>query len=206
MVGVVEEPIPCDLVACKRAESRIGNLVTDPYRWRTEADVAINSGGGFRRRDPLDGEVTAFDLVGITPFDSDLVVVELDGERLRKTLADLAFVQAPDDLPAWHFGHVSGASVVWDDAAVELRSASVGDERVDPGASYELATTEFFVGHDGLFPAFGPEDVVDRFEPQYEAVVEYGREEGLDPRIEGRVERPTLDPGDVPEREFPHGP
>jgi len=205
-VGTTDDPIVCDLQACKRGESRLGNLLVDAYRWKAGADVALNSGGGFRRRDPLAGDVTAFDLVSVTPYDSDLVVVRVDGEALTATLRDLALADAPDDLPEWHFGHVSGAAVVWDDEAGELRSARVGGDPVDVDASYDLATTEFFVANDELFPAFGPAAVVEHCGPQYEAVVEYVRETGLDPELEGRVRRPTLPEDAVPDRNWPHSP
>jgi 2',3'-cyclic-nucleotide 2'-phosphodiesterase (5'-nucleotidase family) len=206
VVGTVDRPIICDLMACKRAESRLGNLVTDAYRWKTDADVALNSGGGFRRRPPISGEVTAFDLVSITPFDADLVVLDVDGKRLCDTLEHLSLDHAPDDLPDWQFGHVSGARLVWDDEDTELREVRVGGEPIESDESYELATTEFFVAHDELFPAFGPADVVDQYGRQYGAVVEYVRETGLDPELDGRIRRPTLDTASIPERDWPFSP
>lgn len=205
-VGVVDEPILCDLMATKRAESRIGNLVTDAYRWKSGADVALNTGGGFRRHPPLTGEVTAFDLVKVTPYHSDLVLLEVNGETLRKAFRQLALVDAPDDLPWWHFGHVSGAKLVWDDAADELLSAHVDGDPVDPDTTYKLATTEFFVENEGLFPAFGPNNVIDRFGPQYEAPIEYVRKTCIAPEVEGRVRRPALEADDLPERNWPNSP
>jgi len=201
VVGTTRDPIRCDLLACKRGESEIGNLITDAYRWKAGADVGLNSGGGFRRRPPLRGEVTAFDLVSVTPYGADLVVGRVDGETLLATFRGLALAGAPDDLPDWHFGHVSGAEVVWDDAVDELRAEGVDGDPVDPSASYEVATSEFFVASDGLFPAIGPGDVVRRHGPQYEAVVEYVRETGLDPRLEGRIRRPEFDEDALPDCE-----
>jgi 2',3'-cyclic-nucleotide 2'-phosphodiesterase (5'-nucleotidase family) len=205
-VATADDPTVCDMRACKRGESRLGNLVVDAYRWQSGADVALNSGGGFRRRPPLSGEVTAFDLVGVTPYAADLLTVALDGAALTETLGHLALESAPDDLPQWHFGHVSGARVVWDDAAERLREARVGGDPVDPDATYTLATTEFFVASDELFPAFGPDDVVERHGRQYDALVEYVRERGLGHGLDGRVRRPTLDDAAVPDRDWPHSP
>lgn len=206
IVGTADEPVVCDLLACKRGESKIGNLITDAYRWQSGADVALNSGGGFRRRPPLDGPVTAFDLVSVTPYDTDLVVLCVDGETLLATLGHLALAQAPDDLPRWHFGHVSGAELVWDDAAGKLLTARVDGDPVDPHGTDTIATTEFFVANDELFPAFGPGDVVERCGRQYVAVVEYVRETGLDPELDGRIQRPTLDDEALPERDWPYSP
>jgi 2',3'-cyclic-nucleotide 2'-phosphodiesterase (5'-nucleotidase family) len=205
-VATPEEPIVCDMLACKRGESRLGNLITDAYRWKTGADVGLNSGGGFRRREPLAGDVTAFDLVSVTPYDSDLLVVRVDGETLMATLRQLALVEAPDDVPRWHFGHVSGAEVVWDDATEELRGVRVDGDPVDSASTYDVVTSEFFVANDELFPSFGPNDVVERCGLQYEAVVEYVRETGLDPELEGRISRPTLPADAIPERDWPNSP
>ncbi|PSP91955.1 bifunctional metallophosphatase/5'-nucleotidase [Halobacteriales archaeon QS_4_66_20] len=205
-VGTIEEPIICDLMACKRAESRIGNLITDAYRWKTGADVSVNSGGGFRRHPPLTGKVTAFDLVKVTPYESDLVLLRVDGDAMMATLRHLALADAPDDLPRWHFGHVSGAELVWDDASEELLSATINGEPVKSNRMYELATTEFFVENEDLFPAFGPDDVIDCSEPQYEAVIEYAREKGVDPQIEGRISRTMLTEDKIPERDWPYSP
>lgn len=206
VVGTVEEPIVCDLQACKRGESRIGNLIVDAYRWRTGAAIGLNSGGGFRRQPPLTGDVTAFDLVGVTPYGADLVVLTIDGKDLLATLRHAALARAADGLPRWHFSHVSGAELVWDDAKNELQKARVDGSPVDPNTTYEIATTEFFVANDDLFPAFGPDDVVASYGLQYEAVVEYARETGLDPERDGRIQRPTLEAGDVPERDWPFSP
>lgn len=205
-VGTVEDPIYCDMMACKRGESRLGNLVTDAYRWQTGADVAINSGGGFRRQPPLDGDVTAFDLVGITPFEATLQLVEIDGTQLRQTCRDLSLVGAPDDIPEWHFGHVSGATVVWDDETEELRRVRVDGNQVAGDETYELATSELFVAHDELFSAFGTDDVVATYGPQYEAVVNYARETGIEPALTGRIQRPALEAGAIPGRSWPHSP
>jgi 2',3'-cyclic-nucleotide 2'-phosphodiesterase (5'-nucleotidase family) len=202
VVAHVDDPIVCDLWACKRGESRVGNLVTDAYRWHADADVAVHSGGGFRRRPPLAGEVTAFDLVSVVPYRESLVAVEVSGERLRETLAELAL----DDPPAWHFGHVSGATVVWDDDAGELVDCRVGGDPVADDETYRVATTEFFLAHETLFQPLEPADAVARFGPQYEALVAYARETGVSPTLSGRIERPTLDETALPERDFPYTP
>lgn len=206
VIGTTSEPIFCDMMGCKRGESRIGNVIVDAYRWKTGADVAVNSGGGFRRRSPLEGEVTAFDLVSITPYDSELLVLEVDGNTVMQTFEQLALEAAPDDVPRWHFGHVSGASIRWDDAASELRNATVDGEPVERTETYEVTTTKFFVDNDQLFSALDWNDVVERDGPQYEAVVEYVRETGLDPEPMGRIRRPALESGAIPERNWPHSP
>jgi 2',3'-cyclic-nucleotide 2'-phosphodiesterase (5'-nucleotidase family) len=201
-VASVAEPIVCDAVAVKCGESRVGNLVTDAYRWATGADVALHAPGGFRECPPLAGEATVFDLVGVTPFGNDLVTLDVDGATLRDALRQVALAHYPD-VATWLMGHVSGVELVWDDATDELREARVGGDPLDPDGSYRVATSDYYVVSDHLFPALDPDDVVDRHGEQYDAIVEYARAEGVEPELEGRVRRPELDPDALPERDGP---
>jgi len=206
IVGVVEEPIICDMMACKRGESRIGNLITDAFRWKTDAEIAITSGGGFRRRPPLSGEVTAFDLVSVIPYRNNLLVVELEGTELKRTLRDLSLHDSPADTPDWDFGHISGGSLVWDDAVGELRSAKIDNLPVKPDQTYELATTEFNINNNELFPALKSGDVVRNGGLIHEAVIEYAETVDQYPNTTGRINRPALNESDIPERDWPHSP
>ena len=205
VVGITEEPIVCDMMASKRGESKLGNLVTDAYRWKTGANVGLYASGGFRRRPPLTGEVTVFDLMGVIPFDRDLVVLRVNGDTLTTIFRQTALVQF-DDAPRWYFGHVSGVELVWDDSTDELRAACVDGDPVDPDTTYEIATGEFYVENDQLFPAFRSNDVVERYGLVYDAVVEYVREVGLDPKLEDRIHRPTLEQATIPQRDWPFSP
>ena len=206
IVGVVEEPIICDMMACKRGESRIGNLITDAFRWKTGADIAITSGGGFRRRPPLSGKVTAFDLVSIIPYENDLLVIEIGETKLKQALRNLSLSDSPADTPDWDFGHISGGSLVWDDTTGELYSAKIDDALITADQTYELVTTEFNVGNNELFPALKSGDVVRDGGPVHEAIIEYAETVDEYPNVTGRIHRPTLDESDIPERDWPHSP
>jgi 2',3'-cyclic-nucleotide 2'-phosphodiesterase (5'-nucleotidase family) len=193
VVAHVDEPVTVDRADTKRGESRVGNLVTDAYRHVAGSDVAVHSTGGLRTTDPLAGPVTAADLVGLCPFENELVTVRITGEQLRETVRNCSLAQYGDEVPAHYFGHVSGFSVVWDDEAGEAREVRVGGDPLSQEATYTLATSRYYVESSHLFDAFGPADVVDSHGPQFEAIVEYARERGVDPRIEGRIRRPTFD-------------
>ncbi|WP_121822348.1 bifunctional metallophosphatase/5'-nucleotidase [Halostella salina] len=193
VVATVDDPVPLTEEAATVAESRAGNLVADAIRWRADADAAISPTGALRSGDPLAGDVTVADLQGLAPYDDELAVVSLPGDRLREALAELPVGYHHDDFPARFCSHVSGASIVWDDAAGELREATVGGEPVDPGAEYTLAVADYLVETDHVSAAFGEPDVVARHGVARDAIVEYAREEGIAPEIEGRIERPELD-------------
>lgn len=198
VVATVDDPIDCSKAAADRGESRVGNLVTDAYRWAADADVAVMSPGGIRTRDDLTGGVTKGDLVGLVPFDNTLLTCEVDGDTLRDVLASTTLYRLHEN-PSRKMGHYAGATVVWDDVDERLRSVTVDGEPIDPDATYRLAATTYFVQTNHIYPTLQPEHVVARHGPQYDHVVEYVRQleaddpTALDPPIEGRVERPTLD-------------
>jgi len=193
VVTTVEQSIPRTEAAATTAGSRLGNLVTDALRWRAGADVALSPPGGIRSGDPLAGEITVADLVGLSPYDDDLAVLELPGDRLREAFVAVPFGYHDDGYPDSHCTHVSGARLVWDDGAGRLVEATVGGESLDPEATYTLAVDDYLIHTDFVTDAFDERDVVERCGLAHEAIVDFAREVGLDGGFERRVERPTLD-------------
>jgi len=192
VVATVDAPIERTEEAATVAESRLGNLVADALRWRAEADVALSPPGAMRSGDPLAGEVTVAELYSLTPYDDDLAAVELPGDRLREAFAAVPFGYHEEEYADRVCSHVSGASVVWDDAAGELREVTVGGEPIDPDERYTVAVADYLVKTEFVNDAFGEGDVVATHGVAREAIVDYAREVGLDPTIEGRIVRPTL--------------
>lgn len=192
VVATVEHPIERTEETATVAESRVGNLVADALRWRADADVALSPPGAIRAGPPLAGDVTVAQLHNLTPYEDDLAVVELPGDRLREAFVAVPFGYHDEDHPDRFCSHVSGAHVVWDDEAGTLREATVDGEPIDPDRRYTVAVADYLVETDHVTAAFDEDDVAARHGIAREAVVEYARAVGLDPSIEGRVGRPTL--------------
>jgi 2',3'-cyclic-nucleotide 2'-phosphodiesterase (5'-nucleotidase family) len=186
VVATVEAPIKRDDAALFGGECRVGNFVADAYRWATGADVALQNSGGLRSGDPLAGEVTAADLVSLVPFEEPVAVGELSGERLRSVLAegdaDVGFAE-----PDWWHAHVAGAELTYDRGTGEA-SVRIDGEPLDPTAAYTLATSDYVFHSDDEFPSLGERHRVATHDVQYDVLVAYAREAGIDPRLEGRVE------------------
>jgi 2',3'-cyclic-nucleotide 2'-phosphodiesterase (5'-nucleotidase family) len=193
VVATVDRPVERTEETANVAESRVGNLVADALRWRAGTDVALSPPGAMRAGDPLSGAVTAAELHSLTPYEDELAVVELPGDRLREAFVAVPFGYCEDGYPDRYCSHVSGAGVVWDDAAGELLEATVGGEPIDPEGRYTVAVADYLVETDHVNAAFGEEDVVATHGIAREAIVDYAREVGIDPEIEGRIERPTLE-------------
>ena len=176
-------------------ESRVGNFVTDALRWRAGTEVAMLR-AGIREVGSLSGTVTAADLIGVLPFDNDLAVLELSGEQLLESFRECDHSYRYPEVPDRRVGHISGASLVWDEPGT-LAEARVGDEPLDTEATYSVAVDFHHVESNHLFSAFDERDVVLTVGTAYEALIEYAREFGIDPEIEGRIRRPSIEHSEV---------
>jgi len=192
VVTETEEPVERTERAVTVAESPIGNFVADALRWQTGADVALSPPGAIRAGDPLVGELTAGELMGLTPYSDDLLTVELPGRRLREAFVAVPFGYHDDDHPTRYCSHVSGAEIRWDDDAGQLERATVGGEEIEPSRRYTVAVADYLVETDHVVPAVDEGDVVANHVIACEAIPAYARAEGVDPSAEGRVERPAL--------------
>jgi len=191
-VTTVTEPIPRTETDTTVAESPIGNVVVDALRWQSGADIALSPPGAIRSGPPLQGTVTVADLVALTPYEDELVMVELPGWRLREAFVAVPFGYHDDGHPAEYCSHVSGASVVWDDDAGKLLRARVDGDPVAADRTYTVGVPEYLVETDHVNDAFGPEDVVGQHGKARDAIVEYAREQGITPSLDGRIRRPAL--------------
>jgi 2',3'-cyclic-nucleotide 2'-phosphodiesterase (5'-nucleotidase family) len=188
VVGTVAEPIDRAESTLFGGEARLGNLVADAYRWTTGADLGLQNSGGVRTGDCLSGEITAADLVSVTPFEERIVVAEVPGSSLRAAFEwaaspDLGFAE-----PGWWHAHVSGARVVWNPETANVESVRVAGEPVEDDRTYSVALSDYVLHTDDEFPSLGEEHRVETAGIQYDVLVKYVRETGIAPEIEGRID------------------
>lgn len=192
VVATLNDPIPVNDRARLAGESLVGNFVTDALRWRVDAEVALMR-AGIRENEPLTGSVTAADLIGVLPFDNDLCVVELSGEQLLESFRELAVTYRYPEATDWWFGHVSGATIVWDDQTNSLLDATVNGNPVAEDQMYSVAVDSHHVETTHLFSTFDSNEVTSTAGTVYKALVEYAQEWGVDPELEGRIQRPVFE-------------
>lgn len=187
VVGAVEEPIDRAESTLFGGEARLGNLVADAYRWKTGADVGLQNSGGVRTGDALSGEVTAADLVSVTPFEEQIVLAEVPGSALREAFEwaaspDLGFAE-----PGWWHAHVSGTEVVWNPEEEGVESVCVAGEPLADDRTYSVALSDYVLHTDDEFPSLREDHRVESAGVQYDVLVEYVRETEIAPKIEGRI-------------------
>ena len=188
VVATVDKPFERTDETTFGGESRIGNFVADAYRAAGDADIGLQNGGGIREGHPLQGEVTLADLVSVLPFEEPVVVVEVTGEELLAAFAEADGERLDFGEPHWWHAHLSGARLVWDDAANEIVEATVGGEPIDPDRLYRVATAEYLLHSDHEFPTIGERHRAGELGIQHDVLAEHARNGGFDVAIEGRVE------------------
>ncbi len=187
VVATVDRPIERTEATTHRGESRIGNFVADAYRWYTGADIALQNAGGIRGGEPLAGSVTVADLIGIVPFEESIVTTELTGAEIVDLCREASGQRIDIGEPDWWHAHLSGAEVVWDRTDGSLVDVRVGGEPVDSTAQYTLATSAYLAVTEYEFPTLSESHVVSEGPVQYDVLVEYAQDVGIDPSVEGRI-------------------
>ncbi len=177
-------------------ECRITNFVADAYRWATGANGAFVNTGGVRDGEPLSGDVTVADLIGVSPFRGTLHTAEVTGSELRSLVGDAASpTGVPEPWKRW-LGHFAGVRAVWNRDTGRLTSLTVGGDSVDPDATYTLATNRFVLASTDWFPTLSIGHSVATHGPQYEALVDYARTVGVGPELDGRIRDVAADGSD----------
>lgn len=184
IVARVDEPVERDRETLRTGESRLGNFVADAYRAATDADIGVMHAGSLRAGPPLTGEVSAADVISVSPFGNRLTTLSVSGTALRAALV-AACPSANDE--RW-FLSVSGASVTWDDAERALREIRVGGEVVDDDRKYTVAIQEYFVEYDGM-RTLTDDRVLSYHGIQYDHLVAHARAGGLAVGVEDRITR-----------------
>jgi UDP-sugar diphosphatase len=187
VVAHVDEPLVRDRAVVFGGECRVGNLVADAYRWKTDADVGLQNSGGIREGAPLSGPVTTGDLVSLVPFEEQVVRAEVTGRELAAILSESVGSKVDFGAPDWWHGHVSGVSLTARDG--EVTDIAVAGEPLDPAATYTIGTSDYLLHTDHEFPTLDRHHRVGEVGIQYEVLWAYVRERGLDAPVDGRVRR-----------------
>ena len=147
----------------RRAETNLGDWVTDAYRAQSGADIAFVNGGGIRANLP-EGNLTLGNILSVHPYGNYLCVVEVTGQQILDALEWGARV-APGENGG--FLQVSGLSYEIDcsaaspcvgdeygmfvkiEGARRVRNVLVGGEPIDPKKTYTLAGHNYMLLEKG---------------------------------------------------------
>ena len=88
----------------RRAETNLGNLCADAFRYMMNADIGYMNGGGIRANIPV-GDVTFNHLLNLLPFNNTVLLAEISGQTIKDML-EMSLKEWPNE--AGSFPHLSG--------------------------------------------------------------------------------------------------
>jgi 5'-nucleotidase / UDP-sugar diphosphatase len=126
-------------------EAAVGNLVADAMRWSAQTEVAVTNGGGIRAGKiyPPDATLTRRDVLSELPFGNRLVTIDVSGSALAAAIEN-GLSALPS--PSGRFPQVSGLTIEAQPSrppGQRVLSIKVGDEPLDAGKVYSVATNDF---------------------------------------------------------------
>ena len=159
----------------RRAETNLGDLCTDAYRFVTGADIALLGGGGIRVSIPA-GDVTMKNMYEVFPFGNEICVVQATGQQILDALEWGAAA-----VPGESGGFMQGSGLSYEihtyiDSTCtkdvngmftgvagerRVRNVKVNGTPIDPDALYNVAGNDYWFlnGGDGQTAFNGAERV-----------------------------------------------
>lgn len=198
------------ILIVRRAETNLGDLITDAFRDQTGADIAIIGGGSVRVSIPA-GEITGKDMISVLPFNKEVCVAEVTGQQILDAL-EFGVSRLPESFGG--FLQVSGLTYEIDmsvptscttdedgmfssvEGARRVKNVMAGGQPVDPEKTYTLAGDSYMLRENGDGMAmFKEEDIVRTEMLDREALTAYIQdtlggvvcEEYADPYGQGRI-------------------
>ncbi|MBR4503093.1 MAG: bifunctional metallophosphatase/5'-nucleotidase [Clostridia bacterium] len=173
----------------RRAETNLGDFVTDAIREQTGADIGICGGGGIRT-DLERGEITYGHILAVFPFQNQVAVIRATGKQVLDAL-EWGARAVPDENGG--FLQVSGLSYVIDvsipsgcrkdekgmmsgiEGERRVRDVTVNGEPLDPEKTYTIASTDYIILNNGDgFTAFeGAEVLQDQFKLDSQTLIDH---------------------------------
>jgi 5'-nucleotidase/UDP-sugar diphosphatase len=183
---------------CRFEECNMGNLITNALLDITDADLAVQNGGGIRASiEP--GAVTVDDVLKVLPFNNTFVIFELSGadfiaalengvSRVNDTDGTGRFLQVAGMRYSYDGSQEEGRRIV----SVEVLNQDGEYEPIDTDEVYTIATNDFiFAGGDDYTMFAENSDNGYDFGRPLEEIVRFYIENNspIDIGVEGRITR-----------------
>ena len=147
----------------RRAETNLGDLCADAYRFQSGADVAFVNGGGIRVSIPA-GEITLNDILKVHPFGNEMCVIEVTGQQILDALE-----WGARNVPGENGGFLQVSGLTYEihsyidnpckadentmfagvDGERRVKNVLIGGEPLDPEKTYTLASHNYMLLDNG---------------------------------------------------------
>lgn len=216
---IADQPVDMDARkgAIRCAETNLGNLVADAFRWKSGAQIGIVNGGGIRGDQIYPaGKISYAEINNMMPFGNTLYVGKVTGAELLQVMetSASALIGENDEYdeslrtPTGGFMQISGVRVEIDTrkqprlidnngvlreagdrvTKVEVLQEDGGWAEVDPEKEYTLATSDWTAGGGDKYVVLKNGSFVSLEQFIMESTAEYIRHLGeMKADVEGRI-------------------
>ncbi len=126
----------------RSSECNSGTFIAECMRQAVGAQIGFINSGGIRS-DVASGPITRAQLITVLPFSNKMVIFKLSGEQLQAVCRHNAQAQVVKDHGILQISGLSYRFRRQGEAEVELIGVSVGGQRLDPKATYTIATNDY---------------------------------------------------------------
>ena len=141
-VAVTEEGKPVRII--RNAETNLGDLCADAYRYVSGADIAFVNGGGIRVS-IKEGDITLNDILKVHPFGNALCVCEATGQQILDALEFGA-----KDVPGEFGGFLQVSGLTYEIHTYLPSTVKMDEKRMFVGVEGEYRVKNVMVGGEPL--------------------------------------------------------
>ncbi len=153
--------------------TNLGNIVTDAYKYVSNADIAFENGGGIRAS-KRPGQITYGDVYSILPFGNYIATKELTGADIKTAIE--TGLTSIDEVSGGFLQVSSGLEVSYDSKAPQgkrLISITLNGEPIDDTKTYTVASNSYVTA---TVPGFAEHPEKELFGAADEALIKYLKE------------------------------
>lgn len=187
VVGTTTVKLDGERDQVRKAESNLGNLITDAMLDATGADFALTNGGGIRASIDA-GEITKGEIITVLPFGNYIQTKDITGKDIKAALENGA-----SGYPANHgaFAQVAGLTYKIDEtkpAGERVHSITIQGKPIHLNETYTMATNDFLAAGGDNYNMFKSLPHTGDYPALDEAVIQFIKAKGtITPAVEGRI-------------------
>ena len=131
----------------RRAETNLGDLCAEAFRYAVDADIGYINGGAIRSN-ILAGDISYNTMLNVMPFNNTVVLAEITGQILKDFL-EMTMLKYPDENGA--FPHVSGVTFSVNTAIKSSVQLDEFEEFVGVSGEYRVYDIKVFNRESGKY-------------------------------------------------------
>lgn len=118
-------------------------MISDSIKWKTDADIALQNGGGVRAS-IQPGDISYRDILTVLPFGNTVYVMELKGSEIMELIDFMVTIPAG----AGAYPQLSGLTFTYENG--QVKDVKVNGKSIEIEKVYRLATNNYLaLGGDG---------------------------------------------------------